>query len=120
HLRLRQAGQADPALAREPAETALHRRRIRQVDAAAPFGALLEDQRLLDLQAAIAAEGAGHGIPFDHFSTSPSAVSSASMSSALTVSVAATSRRSASSGRPGMSRDTGTPPRMPLAASFST
>ena len=50
-LGLGEAGQADLALALQPAEAILDRRRRRQIDAGAARLPLLEDQRLFDLQA---------------------------------------------------------------------
>ena len=57
HLRLGEAGQADLAGAAQAVQAVLHLRRLRQVDAAAAGLAHLEDQRLLDLQRAVAGEG---------------------------------------------------------------
>ena len=55
-LRFRKARQADGALAFKPTQAVAGRRRRRQVDAAAAGPALVEDQRLLQLQAAVAGE----------------------------------------------------------------
>src|SRR5262249_12558182 len=57
HLWLREAGQADRALARDAAEPALDSRRLGQVDAGPTGRVLLEDEQLLDLETAIAADG---------------------------------------------------------------
>src|SRR5262249_21173931 len=99
-LRFRESRQTDGALALEAAEAALRLRRFRQIDARAAGRILLEDQRLLDLQAAVAAEGAGDGIALHH-STSFSTPTSASMSASVLVSVAASSSRFASAGSSG-------------------
>src|SRR5215472_14804672 len=56
HLRLAEAGQADGTLALETAHARADGRRRGQVDAATTGRTLLEDQRLLDLEAAVAAE----------------------------------------------------------------
>src|SRR5206468_2062704 len=82
------------------AEPRLHRRRVGQVDAGAAGHVLLEDQLLLDLQAAIAAEGAGDRVAV-HRKASCNPADSARISSSLVSSVTATSSRSASSGRSG-------------------
>ena len=58
-LRLGQAGQVDRRLPGMLAEARLRLGRLRQVDAGHIVPAGLEDQRLLDLQAAIAGEGLG-------------------------------------------------------------
>src|SRR6266542_5699571 len=113
HLRFAEPGQADRRLALEAAEAGLERRRVGQVDAAMAGRILLEDQLLLDLQAAIAADRrygrrlARRGVraqrlaPIAHRSTSRSPSASRSISSEVTVSVAATSSRSARSARAG-------------------
>ena len=59
HLRLAEARQADRAGAAQAVQAILDLRRLRQVDAAAARLAHLEDQRLLDLQRAVAGEGRG-------------------------------------------------------------
>src|SRR5439155_2176624 len=113
HLRLAEPGQADRRRAFEAAEAGLERWRFGKIDAAMAGRILLEQQRLLDLQAAIAADGrhrfsfGGHGVraerlaPFAHRSTSASPSARRSISSGITVSVAATSNRSARSARSG-------------------
>jgi hypothetical protein len=80
HLRLAEARQADLALALQGAEAVLVLRDRGQVDAAAALHALLEDQRLFDLQALVAGDRADARSGEDlrrlgHFSTSLSAVS---------------------------------------------
>src|SRR5438105_1704499 len=113
HLRLAEARQPDRAAPFETVQTRAERRRLGDVDAAMAGRILLEDQSLLDLQAAVAADGlAGSELrgrsrraqrlaPFAHRITSRSPASSWSTSSSVTVSVAATSSRSANSGRSG-------------------
>src|SRR5262249_4485125 len=94
HLRLREARQADWPLARDTAEAAPDCGRLRQVDPGAASRVLLEEQRLLDLQAAIAADGrtaslgigaeVTHGLaPIAHDSTCVRAVAKASMSASV-------------------------------------
>ena len=114
HLRLAEARQADRALPFEPAEADAERRRLGQIDAAMARRILLEDQRLFDLQPAIAADrldrpgavavAGGRSAAWLHslIAAPPaSPASSRSMSSSVVVSVAATSSRSARSARPG-------------------
>ncbi len=113
HLRLAETGQTDRALPLETAHPGADGRRLRQVDAATTRRILLEDQRLLDLETAVAAHGRGptrrrfgaacreRPTPFAHDSASRSPCSSRSASSAVAVSVTATSRRCANSGRSG-------------------
>src|SRR5690242_7933865 len=55
-LRLAETGEADRALAIEPAQSRCDWGRLRQIDAAMPRRILLEQQRFLDLQTAIAAD----------------------------------------------------------------
>ena len=62
HLRLAQARQADLALALQAAEAVLVLRDRGQVDAAAALHALLEDQRLFDLQALVAGDRAHRAV----------------------------------------------------------
>src|SRR4029453_12935494 len=133
HLRLRKTGQADLAGALQAVQAVLHLRRFRQVDTAATGLPHLEDQRLLDLQRAIAGEGGGRrGIGgdattatlrtverLDHHSTSFRPAISGPMPASVAVSVAASSRRLSTAGSFGMSRDTGTPARMWRSASAS-
>ncbi len=59
-LRLGQARQADRALAAQIAEARGEFRHGREIDAGAALDALLEDQRLFELQAAIAGVGFRH------------------------------------------------------------
>src|SRR5262249_2195556 len=115
-LRLGKTGQANLAGALEAIQAILHLRRVRQGDAAAPGLAHLEDQRLLDLQAAIAGEGVSgcRGIGrdaarttlrtverLDHHSTSFRPATSAAMPCAVAVSVAASNSRFSTAGSPG-------------------
>src|SRR6185503_13643524 len=131
HLRLAEARQADLATAAQAVEAILHLRRLRQVDAAAPRLAHLEDQRLLDLQRLVAGEGrgrrrsprddaAGAALAAVHHSTSFRPATSASMPWSVDVSVAASSSRLATDASPGSSRDAGRPPRIFFAANAST
>ena len=126
HLRLRKARQADLAGAAQSVQAVLDLRWLRQVDAAAAGLTHLEDQRLLDLQRAIAGESGGRrGIGgdataatlrtverLDHHSTSFRPAISGAMPASVAVSVAASSRRLSTEGSSGISRDTGTPARM--------
>src|SRR5260370_1604870 len=57
HLRLAEPGESDHAAPLEAAEAVAKRRRLGKVDAAMPRRILLEDQRLFDLQPAVAADG---------------------------------------------------------------
>src|SRR5437660_12219192 len=112
-LRLAEPGEADRSFAVEPAEPRLDRGRFRQIDATITRRILLEQQLLLDLQAATAADRvhcgrvarrgmAAQGLaPFVHHSASATPDANRSMSSAVTVSVAATTSSSANSARPG-------------------
>src|SRR6266513_1678482 len=112
-LRLAETGQADRPLAVEPAEPRPEGWRVGQIDAAMSRRILLENQLFLDLQAAIAADRlqgrrvARHRMtaqrlaPFAHRSTSARPPARRSMSSGVTVSVAATSNKSARSARSG-------------------
>src|SRR5262249_6316422 len=97
HLRFGEARQAYGALAVEATKSTLGPRRLREVDPGAARCILLEDQRLFDLQAAVAAEGAGDGVAL-HQITSFSARTSASISASVLVSVAASRSRFASAG----------------------
>src|SRR5260370_14323768 len=106
-LRLAEPGESNHAAPLEAAEAVAKRRRLGKVDAAMPRRILLEDQRLFDLQPAVAADGfdrprriiglatADGPAPIIHNSTSRKAASSRSMSSVVVISVAATRRRSA-------------------------
>src|SRR5882762_1983384 len=96
-LRLAKPRQADWVFAVEPAEPRPERRRFRQIDAAMSRRILLEQQLLLDLQTAIAADRlhrrrvARNGMaaqrlaPFVHRSTSARPSAKRSISSAVTV-----------------------------------
>src|ERR1700724_3383928 len=113
HLRLAETGQADLCLPLETAEARFEGRRISKIDAAAGGRPLLEDQSFFDLQPAVAgdrferccriSEGVGTkgSAPIGHDNTSRSSRRSRSMSSSVTISVAATRRTSASAGRSG-------------------
>ena len=105
------------------------------VDAAAPRLADLEDQPLLDLQTTVAGEAGRHIASgrrcggaaalrtverLDHHSTSFRPAMKAAMPPSVAVSVAASSSRFSTDASLGSRRDTGTPPRMRLAASAST
>jgi hypothetical protein len=106
-LRLAEPRKTYDALPLEAAEAVLTRRRLGQVDTAMPRGILLEDQPLFDLQPTIPGNGlerqrstgivsADGPAPVIHDSTSRKPASSRSMSSVVAISVAATSKRSAS------------------------
>src|SRR6185437_14797760 len=119
HLRLAEARQADRPTPAQAAQPVGDLGRLGQVDAAAPGLVALEEQRLLDLEAAIAAdragdrrlaaEGAERLAPFAHRSTSLRPRANAAMSSSVLVSVAATISSSAMSLRFGQKRLAGTP-----------
>src|SRR3546814_4737607 len=105
-LGLAHARQSDRRTPLQTAETGLDRRHRRQVDARLARAVDLEEQRLLELQAAMAVHGVrrrgGRGgavrpaeiSRMAHHSTSGSARASASMSASLVSSLAATSRMS--------------------------
>src|SRR6185312_3809734 len=130
HLRLAESRQPDRPAPAQAAEAIGDRWRLGQVDAGAAGLVALEEQRLLDLEAAIAAdraggrrlaaEGAERLAPLAHRSTSPRPWANAAMSSSVLVSVAATISSSAMSLRWGQKRLAGTPPSTPACASAST
>ncbi len=112
HLGLRQAGQAEVAGAREPAEPVGGLRHVGQIDARARRLALLEQQGLLDHEGAVAGDGARRrrrgGRRLDMpvarvhaHKTSFKPATSAAMWSSVVVSVAATSSRLAMAGSSG-------------------
>src|SRR5260370_24275744 len=114
-LRLAEPGKADRAAPFEPAQARAEGRRFGQIDAAMAGRILLEEERLLDLQPAVAAHradrlgpcGGGRAqrlAPLAHCSPSLSAAANRSISSDLTISVAATNSTSASSARPRSTR----------------
>src|SRR5205807_1945507 len=107
HLRLAETRQANLCPPIETAEARFKGRRIPKIDTAMPGRALFEDQPLFDLQATVAGDrlerrcqirggaGAEGSAPIGQHSTSRSSRSSRSMSSSVTISVAATKRTSA-------------------------
>src|SRR5690606_5399849 len=99
---------------------------IGQVDARMVVIADLEQKRLLGEQSGACGRGTnslrsgGAALRVHAHASSPlRAVASAAMSASVVNSVAARTRRFATSGLPGSSLDTGTPARMPFAARFS-
>src|SRR5215813_4167022 len=110
HLRLAESGQSDLCLPIETAEARFEGRRIGEIDAATAGRILHENQSFFDLQAAVAGNclerrrllggaSAYGSAPAAHDKASQSSRSSRSMSSPVTISVIASNRISASSGR---------------------
>src|SRR5215831_18058199 len=130
NLRLAQARQTDRAPPFETAQPAGERGWLGEIDAAMTRQILLENQRLFDLQTAVADHAfvplrlgrarTRQRAHIVHDSTSRKPSLSRSISASVVSSVATSSRRFASSPRCGKKRLTGTPARMPLSASFST